>query len=92
MAERKSTLEEQVARARARLDEQHGPGPFDCEFCGINTKHPCVLANSLECQNFGYYPARLRTPSPAQHCNECETQTICTDFPAQRECGAKEGS
>lgn len=58
MNERKSTLEEQIARATTELDARRGPGPFDCRFCGIRTKHPCVLQNCMECQNFGYYPPK----------------------------------
>ena len=62
MSGKKSTLDEQIARARAELDARRGPGPFDCDFCGIATKQPCSLACCMECQNFGYYPPRAATP------------------------------
>lgn len=55
-AEKKSTLDERIARAKAELDAKHGPGPFDCQFCGVATERPCAMANCMRCQNFGYYP------------------------------------
>jgi hypothetical protein len=48
------------------------PAEPACKFCGVDTKRPCVLANALECQNFGFYPngkpARGVMACPPGHC------------------------